>query len=382
MLSRFTWTEPKLCSHADDMSRKDWFIYFDVTDTSTGVTIRKQFRGTINRAAKKEERKRQGEALISYWKKELKAGWSPFDTGSLPLEVPLAMDAFNMVLELKSASCGVRTLYCYRYAVKNFFTWLKANRIQNIKIRDLQPNHCRAYMDHLTRTKNYCGRSFNDQLVMMGTFCNCMVERDWIASNPFAKIKRLPTQVGRNIAYSEEERILLLNHLYENDREMYYFTQFIYYCFIRRSELTRLKVCDINWPSMNIIIPSSASKNKKQQSVVIPKSFVPILTEMNLQNLPGEYYIFGRKMKPGLIKYVNDNHISTRHNSAALNLGIPANKGLYSWKHTGVCELYPLLKGDMYAMMTQLRHTELTTTQIYLKSLGLKDNTSVRNAVW
>lgn len=51
-------------------------------------------------------------------------------------------------------------------------------------------------------------------------------------------------------------------------------------------------------------------------------------------------------------------------------------------KRTGEDKGNIILNGDMYSLMRQLRHTELTTTQIYLKSLGLVDNSAIRNAAW
>lgn len=40
MSDRFTWTDPVLCSYSFDLS-KEWFVYFDITDTETQITKRK-----------------------------------------------------------------------------------------------------------------------------------------------------------------------------------------------------------------------------------------------------------------------------------------------------------------------------------------------------
>lgn len=62
-------------------------------------------------------------------------------------------------------------------------------------------------------------------------------------------------------------------------------------------------------------------------------------------------------------------------------LGIDTQKGLYSWKHSGVCYYYYLTNKDIYAVMRQLRHRDLSTTMIYLKSMGLIQNDAFRNAM-
>lgn len=371
-----------LCTYDFDL-KKNWFVYFDYTDQLTGQTIRKQFRGGINVHKKKEERFLQGNALKAYWKLQLKAGWNPFSrAGDLPMTKPLLPEAIDQILKLKDSSCSSKSMENYRYITKLFKEWLESNRLARIFVMQFDIYQAQAYMDYLTLTKGYGGRTFNDHLTVLSTFFNCMIDRNWIPKNPFRKTKKQEIQVGRNIAFTETERRILRDHLYEHDRHLYYFTQFIHYCFIRRSELTRLKIENIDFKNGMIIIPAHASKNKKQESVVIPSSFVPVLQEMQLEDLPGSLFLFGRRLQPGPVQYINCNHISTRHNDISRGLGIDGQKGLYSWRHSGVCLLYKLLQGDMYALMRQLRHTELSTTQIYLKSLGLVDNAAVRDAVW
>lgn len=379
---RFSWTEPKLCSYKFNLA-KEWFVYFNYTDHLTGHVLRKQFRGGINTFKTKENRVLHGNALIAYWKMELKAGWNPFgNMEDLPVTRPTITEALDIIFELKTAGCQKRTLERYRYQIKLLKTWLEATRLQHIYLAQFELHHAQAYMDYLTLKKTYSGRTFNDHITGLSTFFNCMIDREWIVKNPWRKIKKRKVEVGRNIAFSDSEKEKLSKHLREHDIDIFYFKEFIYYCFIRRSELTRLKIANIDWKNMSIVVPSSASKNKKQESVVIPASFVSILKEMGLQDMPPDWYIFGRGLKPGPVQYINYNHISTRHNKICRALGIDESKGLYSWKHSGVCALYPVLNGDIYAMMRQLRHSELATTQIYLKSLGLVDNAVIRNAVW
>jgi integrase len=380
MPERYIWTEPVLCHYNFDLSKK-WFIYFSVTDTISEKTKKVQFRGLINRFKKKDERVLNGNALKSYWKLELKSGWVPFANKDNPIVRPTINEAFSHILEVKASSCSKRTMDSYRHTIGVFTDWLRSTRLEKMKVEQFDAGYARQYMDYLTFKKQYHGRTWNDKLVIMSTFCNCMIDREWIAKNPFRKFKKQPKNIGRNIAFNDHEKRLLKDYFYNHDKPMYYFTQFVHYCFIRRSELTRLKVENIDWKNMTIIIPASASKNKKQESVVIPESFVGILKEMNLESLPSDWYIFGRRMHPGPLQYVNYNHISSRHNFISKKLGIDCSKGLYSWKHAGVCALYYAIK-DIYAIMRQCRHSDISTTQIYLKSLGLLDNSAVRSAVW
>ena len=380
MTDRFQFTEPMLCDYEGDTSRP-WFVYFTVTDNFLHQSKRVQARGPINRSSDKGQRTRLGKALVMYWKQQLECGWTPWNAEP-EQELPTVQEAFEKILQLKKTTCGKRTCESYAYAVNMWLKFCKRNNLLFFPLTELKPVHCRAFFDEMALSDKYSNRTYNDKITIMSTFANAMVERDWITKNPFTKIKKLPITVGRNIAFTEDEKQRLRDLLYIKDKQLYYFTQFVYYCFIRRSELTRLRIGDIDFSSRSIIVPASASKNRKQESVVLPHSFLPILEEMQLQGLPKEWYIFGRHLRPGPKQYVNYNHISTRHNRHLCDLGISDQKGLYSWKHSGACALYKVLNGDVYSLMRQLRHHDLNVTQIYLKSLGLLDNAAVRSAVW
>ena len=98
MSNRFKWSEPAICTWQEDTS-KPWFIYFDFTDTQTGITKRLQFRGLINKTKDKRERMAQANALIRYWKRQLKYGWTPFDE-KLTNAIPTISDAIDTIYQL------------------------------------------------------------------------------------------------------------------------------------------------------------------------------------------------------------------------------------------------------------------------------------------
>jgi integrase/recombinase XerD len=371
-LQRFSWTEPVLCHYNYSMDQS-WFVYFNYTDHLTGCTVRKQFRGRINYIKSKEERIRQGNALRLWWKKYLETGYNPMvndDSKKLPIHYSVS-EAFNRILEIKLPSLRKRAKETYSFINRTFQAWLVSNHLQHVLLKEFSHQLASQYMDYLIMEKKYAGRTHNDHLLILKTFCNAMIEREWIDRSPFKKISKKPVTIGRNLAYTEKERELLKKYLYKNDREMYYFSQIMYYCFIRRSELAGLKIGDIDLVNHTITIPAEVSKNKSQESVIIPVGLEQILREMNLSQYSPDQYLFGRKLVRSYLQYKNPNHISTRHNKFVKKLEIDPEKGLYSWKHTGACIAYYATNKDVYAVMRQLRHRDLNTTMIYLKSLGI-----------
>ena len=59
MEKSINYTAPELCTYNMDTSRP-WFVYFDVTDLGTDITIRKQFRGGINYYTDPKQRLKMG----------------------------------------------------------------------------------------------------------------------------------------------------------------------------------------------------------------------------------------------------------------------------------------------------------------------------------
>lgn len=379
--SRFSWTEPALCHYGYNVA-KSWFVYFDFTDHLTRTTVRKQFRGQINRIKKKDERKIRGTALRLFWKDELQAGWNPFvddDCKKMPSNYSI-VEALEMVLKLHLPTLKKKTKQTYTYVVKLFKGWLTENNMSHILASKFPKSACINYMDSLI-TKGYAGRTHNDHLVILATLFNVMIKKEWLVKNPFHKIERKTTQVGRNIAFSDREKEELKALLKKEDPQLYYFTQIMYFTFIRRTELARLRVGDFDLVNKTIIIPSNVSKNGVQESVVIPVGLEPIIKEMRLEHYPSNHYVFGKHLFISDLIYENVNHISTRHQKFIKKAQIHNSKTLYSWKHSGVCAAYYATGKDLYAVMRQCRHRSIDTTQVYLKSLGLIQNDVFRNAM-
>jgi integrase/recombinase XerD len=380
-LSRFTWTEPLLCHYDYDIKRT-WFVYFDFTDRLTVQTIRKQFRGDLYKFKTVEKRKARAKEMIAFWKQELREGWNPLVKSSvhkMPYNYKVS-EAFSQVLSLHLPSLKKRAVETYTYVNKKFLAWVKENRY-DVDMKDFTHSMASEYMDYLITVCKYSGRTHNDHLIILKVLINAMIEREWILKNPFKKIKPKKTTIGRNLAYSDDEREALKNLLYEQDRDMYYFSQIMYYCFIRRSELAGLRICDIDMDNHTITIPADVSKNKSQESVVIPVGLEPVLKEMQLSRYNQNDFVFGYRLQRSSQPYANVNHISTRHNKFLKKLNIDSQKGLYSHKHSGVCVAYYATGKDIYSLMRQLRHRDLNTTQVYLKSLGLTQNDVFRNAM-
>lgn len=376
------YTEPK-CSPAQpkssDMS-KDWYVWFRFFDGKNWKQLR--YKKGINEFKVYKQRLAEMNALKQALKDELLAGWNPLVPHQVrTIQIYSLEEGFSHILNVKGKTVRTKTWYAYKYITGLFMGWLRLQQLDQTGIQQFTGAQAQEYMDYLLLKKQFSGRTFNDHLIVLRTFFNCFVEREWITKNPFRTVETKTTTIGRNLAYTEAEKELLIKTLLEKDIRMYFFTQIMFHCFIRRTEMTAIKVKDVDLVNKTIIIPGETAKNNSQESVVIPKGLLPVLKQMELFKYRSEDYVFGRRLLTGPVKYKNPNWISSRHTEITKALRIDSQKGLYSWKHSGVCAYYYATGKDLYALLRQLRHRDLSTTQVYLKSLGLIQNETFANAI-
>jgi len=370
-----SYTIPKLNTCKGDLS-KSWYVYFVFSDGKTKKQFR--FKTGINYFHTKKERELEGKNMSDTLLIQLKSGWNPFTNQVKEEKVNFTIvQAFDDMLAIKKAYITKRSYRTYFEETRLFKTWLTLRKFDKIFIHNFTNLQARMYFDWLLKDKGYCGKTHNNHYACLRTFFNAFLERDIIQVSPLKGIKQVKQESGLNTTYSSEEQDRIEKYLLENNKEFFYVTRFIKFCFLRRSELSGLKVKHIKWANKTIIVPSDSSKSRKNDSVTIPGSLEKYIYEMGILELDPELYIFGKFFKPSLIRLNREDDFTKYQQEINKLLEVNSNSSFYSWKHTGVVELYGLTK-DPYTVMRQCRHTDVGTTMIYLRALGCGVNEDVR----
>lgn len=176
---------------------------------------------------------------------------------------------------------------------------------------------------------------------------------------------------------------VILDEAYKHDRMMFLSIMLLYYCFIRPGEQRRMTANMIDLESGIINLPGEITKNKKTEMITIPTAIIDYMYKIGVAKWKPNDYIFGEGFKPHPSMMCGSNTMNTRHKSLITKLN-KARKlqnidgiSIYSWKDTGAMAL--LKNGiDAYDLMRQMRHSDLATTQKYLKGLS-NVNESIRN---
>ena len=371
---------PKLCNRSNDLS-KSWYVYFNFTDSSSGVTKQFRYKHGINVLKTKRERERVAGAWITALHSDLQQGWNPITEVIEKVQNDVTISqALDSILSIKKSFLTPRSYKTYYDQVSFFQKWLVLAKYDRLFVQNIPKQLAQQYLDYLLRDKGYGGKTHNSHLGTMITFFNCILDRYPLKQNPFVGIAKVPEDIGNNTTYSKAEEKLIDKYLIENKKNFYFTTRFVRYCFFRRSELSKLQVKHIRWDNKTIIVPAKSAKNRRQDSVTISKSLEKIILEMNILDLDQNTYIFGhpgKQFKPSMDKMKRVDDFTDIQRKVNKHLGIKEECSFYSWKHTGAVELYNLTK-DPYTVMRQCRHSDIKMTMRYLRSLGLGVNEQVR----
>jgi integrase len=140
-----------------------------------------------------------------------------------------------------------------------------------------------------------------------------------------------------------------------------------------------LKIKNFDLVNGFIHLPGTLTKNKQNSIVTIPKSILHTIDEVWPHKLQANDYLFGGN------KMIGANRLNNLHTTIVNQLhkkGIIEDTtgiSIYSWKDTGAMSL---IKAGInpYDIMSQMRHSELSTTMKYLKSLSTV-NKDVQNLI-
>lgn len=367
------YTTPKLCG--DDLS-KDWFVYFYYTDQLSGKKKLFRYKMGINRLKTKKERNARASAIISALTIKLESGWSPITKKIENSQNKTVSEALDEIFEIKSAYLTKESIRTYGNQIALFKRWLTKENLDHLFTQNLTSDHVRKYCDWMLGVKKYSGKTYNGHLTMLRTFFSEMVERKYMASSPVTGFKFVRQETGKNITFSKSDE-LKFEKVRKSDPHFYLATRFVRYCFLRRTELSKLQVKHLNWNNKTITIPSASAKSRVQDSVTIPKTLERMIERAGILALDPETYLFGKHFAPSAEKMKRVDNFSDRQRKLNSQLGISEDSTFYAWKHTGVVELYNLTK-DPYVVMRQCRHTDIKMTMIYLRSLGCGVNEQVR----
>lgn len=378
-IGKFPYRPAKLNDRNGDISKR-WYVAFYVWDIAKEKLVRRQ-DFSINKFKTLKTRREAAKELIRELNDALKEGLV-VDSTPLPKQNPNNSEmltsktsfskAFERILDIKKATTKPRTAHTYESYAAILREWMRESGLERRPIDSIKETEVYQLADFLTlrvkRERKISNRTINNYFEFLVSIFNQLVKRKLIPDNPFHAWDKLPTDVGRNLAYNHAQKVQLLK-TFENPKyiALRRFVMCIYYLLGRPNAIRLAKVKDIGdgeW-----FFPREHSKNGKDHYAIIPAQLQEELKKMELEAYPADFYLIGRNGKPSKIP-VSVSYFSNMHRTIIKKLGYSDDYTLYSWKHTGVVDAFK--SGiDIRRLQLQIGHSELGTTATYLKSLGL-----------
>ena len=336
----------------------------------------KRFRKRVPPLSPTREREKYAKKMIAAINQKLDNGWSPFyeDTNVKYKSVEYCAELF-LKMQQREVEEGVKrtdTLRSYKSFLDLFVKYLKDKKLMLKFVIEIDTYIIQNYLDFLFFEKRNSARTYNNHLKFLNTFFLWCKSKCFINANPAESIKpKAKVQKKREVLADEVKA--KVRTLHDTNFHYYVLCMLTYYCFIRRTELTKLKVGDVYLHGGYIVIDGENSKNRKTESVTIPDVFLPDLA-LHLSKAKNSDYLFSaNKFKAGPTP-ITPKKISDEWAKFRKKEKFDSKFQFYSLKDTGITDLLnsgiPAIK-----VRDQARHYDLKITESYTARNKFADET-------
>lgn len=344
---------------------QDWIIVYYCKNPYDESFERFRIRVPVNKSI--SERKKVAAKMVCKINDMLATGWTPYKqkTGKLFVTFEQAKIEFLSLLqkELKDGSKRIDTVKSYESRLNVFDKYLTG--IKKIKyVEEIDKKLIYNYLEWIY-AKGNSPISYNNYLTFTKVFLSYMLDKGYINNNPASTIKRKKKTDKIRQVIPDNLKPKISEHLQNNDFGFFVLCMCTYYSFIRVTELTKLRVSDVDLQNDVFFIDGSKSKNRISSTVTIPKELKKLLHDylhdFDINN--NSFYLFNKNFQPGP-ENLSSKKIRDTWSKYRKKLKIPAVLKFYSLKDTGITDL--LLTGiPAIKVRDQARHHDIKITEMY-----------------
>ncbi|AUC13839.1 hypothetical protein BTO06_01140 [Tenacibaculum sp. SZ-18] len=326
------------------------------------------------------ERRKLGRKMVLEINRKLERGWNPFLNENESKGFYKFTEASKLFLdrtekEVRNNEKREDTLRSYKSFIKNIIKYLKEIKEEDMFVIKFKGELVRDFLDVIYYDRDNSARTRNNYLNFIKTFSDWLIVKKFISHNPTNRIELIPEKVKEREIIPDGALKEIFKYLEDEKRNYYMLCLLCYYCLIRRTEMTKLKVSDIILKNGVIYVNSNISKNKKSMPVTIPDLVIPYLVD-HIKNAELGDYLFSDSFLPGKNKLA-PKKISDEWAKVRLHLNLSKKYQWYSLKDTGITNL---LKAGVptIAVRDQARHHSIIQTEEYTPKEILKANVDIK----
>lgn len=259
-----TYTLPKL------HTGKNWYIDFQCYDPVDREMRRKKYM--LDGIDKVSERKKRATEIITNLTNRLRTGWNPWAETSNSRHYSKFADVHELysryLLKLHGSKVIKESTYIdYKKRIKMLVEYNDNLVYPVLYMYQFNQTYISDFLDYILIDRDTSARTRNNYRVWLSSFCNWLIEKQYMEINPIEKIKSLAEEQKKRTALSPADLTRLKKHLNETNRFFLLVCQMEYYTFIRPDELSNIKLRDINIKEQKVFVSSVISKNRKDGMV-------------------------------------------------------------------------------------------------------------------
>lgn len=359
---------------------KRYYIKFEYAHPTTGVY--KLFRisnsakhGQINRIKDIEVRYNCLLDLQLEYISKLEHGWVPDcfahlpkpKTAKTPNTIILAIDK---VIELRATTMADTSYPSFANQLNTFKNWLRAHQLHILQPHEITEAHIYDFLMYCMVKRGCKSRTRNNYLnTLIATFKEIKKFNPKCALNPCANIGKLRNKSEQHRLHRPEDLATIMPWMQQNDPYLYEFCRFFVYLGCRPIEATRVKIKDINLNNRTV---EFLQKNEKTETRKVKRIFDTHLVDFakyDLENLPGNWYLFTSEGKPGPNR-ANRDWFTSHFERVKKRFNLPANQTMYALRHTFMVSLFKNCKSfeELSDVMKITGHKTIQAFQVYIQT--------------
>lgn len=345
---------------------KVWQIVYYVKNPYTDKLERK--RNRVKPLKSITQRRQLAKRMIHAINGRLESGWNPFLQNKGTKELHLLKDALSIYLKQKDVEFADNNLSydthkTYTSQVKNLNAYLSMKKIDDMMCYKFDENVISDFLDYLRYTKNLAARTRDNYMTFIKTLCAWMVSKKYLAANPSTGFKKINKKTKTRVVIPADDRNKIFNYYKEHNLNFLTFCMTCYYCLVRRTELTKIKVSDVDLVNNTLHISAQDSKNKKSAFVTLPPELAELLKKHVVNAKPTHYLFSNLNYAPG-VKRFHPDKATKEWAKMRKTLSLRAEIQWYSLKDTGITDL--ILAGvPLLSVRDQARHQDIKQTDEY-----------------
>ena len=351
---------------------KNSYIWFSQIDPMTGRLKRKKYM--LDRFKPGKERDFASSRIIANIYNKVLHGWNvwaPTNTNRSDTSITDVIERYRSYITniQKKGVLKQKTFYDYSSRLRVLEEFIRDGVAPVRVCHQLDQAFWTDFFDYLLVDRDLSAKSRNNYRTWSSTFCSWLVEKRYLADNPIQYIRQMPEHTKFRQPLEHEDLQRLGNYLRENNRPFLLAVMMEYNTAIRPTELSFIKLKDINIKEGSVFVSSQISKNRRDGKIKLPNKVIKLMIDLDIFSHHNDCYLFGKGFLPSE-KRQDPRAFTQTFNAVREILNFPKSYMFYSLKDSGLRDIANSV--GIEVAQKQARHSSVQTTNMYLKGKGMK----------